>query len=69
MLKTAFELERMGTALARDLSWNGVEVLQVAWSALTEANFHAEAEIIEQIAKALNESSVELKYTLTVEEI
>lgn len=68
MLKSPQELERIGTALARDLSWNGVEVLQVAWSALTDANFHAEAKLLEQIVKALNDSAMDLKYTLTIEE-
>lgn len=68
MLKTAAELEKLGTELARKLDWNGVQVLEVAWSALTDCGFHDEAAIVEQMAKALNASGNELKYELTIKE-
>ena len=41
--------EKLGQELASKLRWDGVGILLVAKAALTDANFHAEALVIEQL--------------------
>lgn len=50
----AAELEMEGTLLAVKYKWNGDEILAVCQAALTDANFHREAEIIGQMLDAIN---------------
>lgn len=54
--------------LSQQLKWNGFDILRVACEALTDANFHREAEVIEQMIKALEASDQLPTYTLTCTE-
>ncbi|MBZ0284462.1 MAG: hypothetical protein K8L97_27225 [Anaerolineae bacterium] len=54
--------------LSQQLKWNGFDILRVALEALTDANFHREAEVIEQMLKVLETSDKLPTYTLTCTE-
>jgi hypothetical protein len=43
-----------GRALASKCSWNGDDILKICQAALTDANFHHEAEIIGQMLEAFD---------------
>ena len=66
--RTQKDLERLGTDLSQACEWNGLEILQASISALTDANFHRESEILEQMLNALSNSDNDLRYVLTVSE-
>lgn len=63
-------LEAMGSKLSVDCGWNGLDILEVAIAALTDANFHQEAKVLEQMLKALNQANAEfdLSYQLAITE-
>lgn len=63
--------ERLGSDLAAKMGWNGVSVLMVAIEALTAANFHREASILDHMVDALNEANGEreIGYELTIKDI
>ena len=37
----------MGVVVSQYFKWNGVEILETAFSALEDANFHAEARVVQ----------------------
>lgn len=43
------ELQEMGVKLSQGLMWSGIDIMCVAKAALTDANFHHEARVIEQL--------------------
>lgn len=47
--------------------WNGVGILQVAIEALTDANFHQEAEILNKMVEAIEEMG-DVTYKLECEQ-
>lgn len=47
------KIQEDGGKLASKYGWDGLTILQVSEAALTAANFHHEAEIIDQMIKAL----------------
>lgn len=58
-------IEKAGRDLARKFDWDGVAILKAAEEALTDANFHHEAEIIHVMIDAL-EKHDQPGFTLTV---
>lgn len=62
-----FKYEDEGRELAKKHHWNGNEILAVCQAALTDANFHDEAEIVGQLLKALDDH-YQPEYKLTVTE-
>lgn len=63
---TKEQLEKMGRNLACDVAWNGDQVLIVAIEALTDANFHAEAKVLQKMLDALLNSDDTPEYNLIV---
>jgi len=47
------KLEKMGVELSQKLEWNGFDILRVSVEALTDANFHTEAKIINDMLRKL----------------
>lgn len=48
--------ENEGQALASKCSWNGDDILKICQAALTDANFHREAEVIGKMIEAIDTS-------------
>ena len=46
-------LEKRGAELSRSCKWDGAEILAIAYHALTDANFHTEAEKVGALLEAL----------------
>lgn len=59
------KIQQAATDLARKFDWVGDSILKVAEAALTDANFHHEAEIIHMMIDAL-EKHDQPGFTLTV---
>lgn len=59
------QIQADGSKLAGKYKWDGLGILQVCEAALTDANFHHEAEIIDQMIKAL-QADEQPAFTLTV---
>lgn len=62
------QLGQLGSDLATKLGWDGVQILQVAMEALTQANFHAEAEVLEQMVKFLEQTDETPVYRLEIKD-
>lgn len=60
------ELERLGISIAQKCGWNGDKILKVCKAALTDANFHSESEIVEQMLEAVESSDDTPEYKLEV---
>lgn len=58
-------LEETGRKLAVSQSWDGYNILVIAQAALTDANFHHEAEIIGQMIDGLDQLA-DPRFELTV---
>ena len=54
--KEITEDEALGQLVAKFTKWNGVRILEVAATALEDANFHSECEIVEKMAREIEES-------------
>jgi hypothetical protein len=59
------QLQAEGEKLAKKHGWEGLAILKVCEAALTDANFHHESEIIDQMIKAL-ENGDQPAFTLIV---
>lgn len=70
-MRTSLELEAFGIRLSRDCDMDGASILEAAIEALTNVNFHAEADVLNQIADALNNANGEreIRYQLTITEV
>ena len=66
--RTTADLERMGEDIAHTCEWNGLEILRVAIAALTDANFHDESKILEQMLSAIESGKNDTKYDLVISE-
>lgn len=68
---TTNELEALGVELSRKCKWNGMDILEAAIAALTDANFHTEADILNQMADILNNDNAthQIKFELTFTEV
>jgi len=51
--KQKIDNEKMGVNLSQTLEWDGFAILEVSIAALTNANFHTEAKIINRILEKL----------------
>lgn len=60
------EIGQLGAKWAAECDWDGVDILTLAQEALTQANFHSEAAVIEQMIAALLEHN-EVVYHLETE--
>lgn len=45
--------EKIGIQLSQSLKWDGMAILEVAVAALTDSNFHPEAQVINEMLKKL----------------
>lgn len=59
------KIQQAASDLARKFDWNGESILKVTEAALTDANFHHEAEIIHMMIDALGKHD-QPGFTLTV---
>jgi hypothetical protein len=60
------QLEELGRKIASQCDWDGLAILHVFSEALTDANFHREAEIVEQIEKNIETTEATPHYELTI---
>lgn len=60
------DLEMKGIKLSAELGYDGLAILKVAIAALTDANFHAEAEVFTEMLTALERTDNECSYIFTV---
>lgn len=60
------DLEMKGINISRELDYDGLAILKVAIAALTNANFHAEAEVLTEMLTALERTDNECSYIFTV---
>lgn len=59
------QIQEDGGKLASKYGWDGLSILEVCEAALTDANFHHEAEIIDQMIQALKNGN-QPAFTLTI---
>lgn len=50
------DTEKMGIDLASTLEWHGFAILEVSIAALTDANFHRETKIINEMLEKLKDA-------------
>ena len=50
-----FDVKRMGVDLSQALGYDGMKILEVSRDALTDSNFHPEAQIINEMIDFLND--------------
>lgn len=48
---TTSDARVLGIILSKYLEWNGIEILEASASALEDANFHREAEVVRSLSK------------------
>lgn len=60
------DLEMKGIKLSAELGYDGLGILKVAIAALTDANFHAEADVFAEMLRALEITDNECSYIFTV---
>lgn len=60
--------DERGQELAAALGWDGISILETAIAALSDANFHAEAEILEKMANYLMQTDETPVYTLEIKD-
>jgi hypothetical protein len=60
------QLEALGNKLAADCSFSGDWILKAFAAALTQANYHNEAEVVEQMLAAVDATDNTPEYRLTV---
>lgn len=65
-MPTVQEIEEMGRKLASSLQWNGINIMMAFSEALTDANYHHEAEVIDKMIAALEATDGEAHFELTI---
>ena len=50
-----FGVERMGVNLSEALEYDGIKILEVARNALTDVNYHHEAEILNEMLRFIED--------------
>lgn len=60
--------DERGQDLANVLGWDGIAILEVAIAALQDANFHSEAEVLEQMVKFLEQTDETPVYRLEIKD-
>ena len=66
------QIEKIGSALSAECSWVGEYILEAAIVALQDANFHREAEVLDQLVEALHNDEYggdNFRYQLTISEV
>jgi len=54
------QIQGLGIALAKWSTWDGLEILKVCYAALEDANFHSEAEKIQEMINNIESDNWEM---------